>query len=69
MRRFFCVLLLATSTVFLKAQTADSESAAVLAALVRQNDAEVAELLARGSRPSPGSPRETARILKLCAAA
>lgn len=69
MLRSFCVLLLATSTGFLNAQTADPESAAVLAALVRQNDAEVAELVTRSPRPSLGSPRETARILKLCAAA
>ncbi len=69
MIRSFCVLLLATSAVLLKAQTAESESAAVLAALVRQNDAEVAELLTRSPGPSTGSPRETARILKLGAAA
>ena len=70
MIRPLCALLLLASATLLSAQpaTPDPDSAAVLAALVRQNDAEVATLLARTPATSP-NPRETARTLKLCAAA
>ena len=70
MLRSFCALFVVAFAAVLPAQaaTSDPESAAVLAALVRQNDAEVATLLARVPAANP-NPRETARTLKLCAAA
>ncbi len=70
MFRLLCALFLIAFTARLpaRAATTDPDSAAVLAALVRQNDAEVTALLARVPAASP-NPRETARTLKLCAAA
>ena len=70
MLRSVCALLLLATAALPRshAAAADAESAAVLAALVRQNDTEVAALLARPPAASP-NPRETARTLKLCAAA
>ena len=70
MLRSLSALLLIAFTALLpvRAATPDLEPAAVLAALVRQNDTEVAALLARVPSSSP-NPRETARTLKLCAAA
>ena len=61
-------LLIAVAGSSASAATSDLAPAAVLAALVRQNDTELAELLAR----PPGSsrnPRETARTVKLGVAA
>ena len=70
MLRPLCALLLLASAALLPAQTSNSDftPAAVLAALVRQNDTEVAELLNRPASSSP-NPRETARTVKLSAAA
>lgn len=70
MLRPLCALLLIASAALLPAQPAstDPASAAVLAALVRQNDTELGELLTRAPGASR-NPRETARTVKLGVAA